>query len=80
MVARPIVVPRYADGGGHNPRSSTGWHGHWPRRPGPISGLGPIVRAHPDLVVHVDVDGSNPDVDTPDDLAALEASGRKTRR
>jgi molybdenum cofactor cytidylyltransferase len=79
-VAQPIVVPRYADGGGHNPLliHKVAW---------PLAsearadhGLGPIVREHPDLVVRVDVDGSNPDVDTPDDLAALEASAHKTRR
>jgi CTP:molybdopterin cytidylyltransferase MocA len=32
------------------------------------------VREHPELVVEVDVAGSNPDVDTPEDLAALESA------
>jgi hypothetical protein len=36
--------------------------------------LGPILREHPDLITEVYVAGSNPDVDTPEDLARLEAS------
>jgi molybdenum cofactor cytidylyltransferase len=72
--ARPIVVPRYRDGGGPNPLliHRTAW---------PLAGearydrgLGPILRNHPDLVVEVDVEGSNPDIDTPDELAGIEAS------
>jgi molybdenum cofactor cytidylyltransferase len=35
-------------------------------------GLGPLLAAHPEQVLAVDVDGANLDVDTPDDLAALE--------
>jgi molybdenum cofactor cytidylyltransferase len=72
--ARTIVVPRYRDGGGSNPllihRSA------WPlaREARADRGLGPIVREHPELVVEVDVAGSNPDVDTPEDLAALEST------
>jgi CTP:molybdopterin cytidylyltransferase MocA/SAM-dependent methyltransferase len=66
-----VVVPRYADGGGANPVLVT--------RPafGLIDeatgdrGLGPILAADDDLVVEVHVPGSNPDVDTPTDLAAL---------
>jgi SAM-dependent methyltransferase len=38
-------------------------------------GLGPILAAHPDLVVEVPVAGTNPDVDTPEDLVrAIEAA------
>ena len=37
-------------------------------------GLGPLLAAHPELVIRVPVGGSNPDVDTPTDLAALEAA------
>jgi molybdenum cofactor cytidylyltransferase len=36
-------------------------------------GLGPLLAARPDLALAVDVDGGNPDVDTPEDLAALES-------
>ncbi len=39
-------------------------------------GLGPLLAAHPELVIHVPVGGSNPDVDTPTDLAALEVAHR----
>ena len=35
-------------------------------------GLGPLLVARPDLVLAVDVEGANPDVDTPEDLAALQ--------
>lgn len=65
-----IVAPRYADGGGPNPIliARSGW---------PLAaeaagdrGLGPVLAAHPDLVRWVEVEGANPDVDTPADLAA----------
>ena len=69
---RPIVIPRYADGGGANPvvlmadafelvDDATG-----------DRGLGPVLASDPDLVIEVPVTGSNPDIDTPDDLARLE--------
>jgi CTP:molybdopterin cytidylyltransferase MocA len=69
---RPVVVPRYAEGGGANPvlltdeafelvDEATGDHG-----------LGPVLAANPDLVHEVPVPGSNPDIDTPDDLHRLE--------
>ena len=78
--AQPIVVPRYADGGGANPLLIH--RVAWPLASEARAdrGLGPIVREHPGLVVQVDVAGSNPDVDTPKDLAALEASARQPRR
>ena len=37
--------------------------------------LGPLLAARPDLVLSVPVDGANPDVDTPADLAALGLAG-----
>jgi CTP:molybdopterin cytidylyltransferase MocA len=69
----PIVVPRYADGGGSNPvllrrqafdivDEATG-----------DRGLGPLIDSRPELVLDVAVPGSNPDVDTPADLEALQA-------
>jgi molybdenum cofactor cytidylyltransferase len=75
--AQPIVVPRYRDGGGPNPllihRSA------WPlaRQAQADRGLGPVIRERPDLVVEIDVEGSNPDVDTQEDLAALEGAIRR---
>ncbi|HEX3428209.1 MAG TPA: nucleotidyltransferase family protein [Candidatus Limnocylindrales bacterium] len=38
-------------------------------------GFGPLLSAHPELVRWVDVAGSNPDVDTPADLARLAEAG-----
>jgi molybdenum cofactor cytidylyltransferase len=77
--ARPIVVPSYLGGGGRNPllihRSA------WPLALEASSdrGLGPVLLRHPELVVQVEVSGSNVDVDTPHDLSVLEASrGRGT--
>jgi CTP:molybdopterin cytidylyltransferase MocA/SAM-dependent methyltransferase len=66
-----IVVPRYAGGGGANPvlvgRSAFGLT----RDARGDRGLGPLIDAHPDLVTEVSVEGENPDVDTPTDLARL---------
>ena len=72
---RPVVVARYADDSARNPvllgraafpvvAEATG-----------DRGLGPVLAAHPELAREVTVQGSNPDVDTPADLAAaVEAS------
>jgi molybdenum cofactor cytidylyltransferase len=68
---RPVAVPRYADGGGANPvvlmadafelvDEASGDHG-----------LGPVLASDPELVTEVPVAGSNPDIDTPADLARL---------
>jgi CTP:molybdopterin cytidylyltransferase MocA len=68
---RSIVVPRYAGGGGQNPTLVllAGW---------PLAaeltgdrGFGPLIAAHPELVVEVPADGSNADIDTPADLAVV---------
>jgi molybdenum cofactor cytidylyltransferase len=71
---RPIVVPRYREGGGPNPLLIL--RAAWPLAGEAVydRGLGPILRNHPDLVVEVEVDGSNPDIDTPEELAGIEAS------
>jgi len=72
---RPIIVPRYTDDRGRNPvlvcraafdlvTSTSG-----------DRGLGPLLAAHPELVQEVPMEGANPDVDTPADLAAtIEAA------
>jgi molybdenum cofactor cytidylyltransferase len=66
---QPIVAPRYAGGGGPNPlllhRSAYGLA----RLAAGDTGLGPVLAARPELVRYVDVPGTNPDVDTPADLA-----------
>lgn len=36
------------------------------------AGLGPLLRQHPELVTTVTVEGMNPDIDTPEDLAQLD--------
>lgn len=71
---RSIVRPRYRDGGGQNPLliHRSAWS--LVREARSDRGLGPVVTNHPDLIAEVDVEGSNPDIDTPDDLAAIEAS------
>jgi len=72
-----IIVPRYAEGGGPNPvlfdRST------WPlaSRLTGDSGMSAAIAAHPELVLEMDIPGSNPDVDTREDLAALRGGGGK---
>ncbi len=76
---RPIVVPRYAAGGGPNPVLL--------RRPawGLVEetsgdrGLGPLLVERRGLVVEVPVDGANPDIDTPLDLVLVEWAERVRR-
>lgn len=43
-------------------------------------GLGPLLAIRPELVVEVAVEGSNPDVDTPADLAAVAAAAPEDSR
>lgn len=67
------VVPRYAEDAAPNPvlLLPAGWslvaHLSGDR------GLGPLLAADPTRVVHVAVTGTNPDIDTPADLAAVAA-------
>lgn len=76
----PFVRARYAVDGAPNPVlvRREGW-----ARAAGLSGdrgLGPLLAAHPELVLAVEVDGANPDVDTPADLAALAAPGDGAQR
>jgi CTP:molybdopterin cytidylyltransferase MocA/SAM-dependent methyltransferase len=68
---RPVVIPRYTDGGGANPvlLRSDGF-GLVDEASGD-RGLGPLLSSDPDLVLEVPVPGSNPDIDRPVDLAEL---------
>lgn len=68
---RSIVVPRYRGGGGPNPALLL--RPAWPLAAGLQGdrGFGPLIKAHPELVVEVDLDGDNPDVDRPVDLARI---------
>ncbi len=66
-----IVRPRYADDPAPNPlllrrpvwAAAAGLEGD--------RGFGLLLAARPDLVASVTVDGANPDIDTPDDLARI---------
>jgi molybdenum cofactor cytidylyltransferase len=73
----PLAVPRYRGGGGPNPLliHRLAWPLALEARAD--RGLGPVLRDHADLVIEVAVEGSNPDVDSPADLAALEAATDK---
>ena len=72
--AGPVIRPLYA-GAGEEPGhpvivTREGW-----KLVGLLSGdagLGPLLRERPDLVTTVAVEGSNPDIDTPEDLARLD--------
>ena len=72
--AGPVVRPSYAaeDGAPGHPVILT--REAWPLI-GLLSGdtgLGPLLAERPDLVTTVAVEGMNPDIDTPDDLARLD--------
>jgi molybdenum cofactor cytidylyltransferase len=68
---RPIVAPRYADGHPGNPvllereayALAAALEGD--------RGMSQLFSAHPDLVRYVDVAGTNPDIDTPDDARQI---------
>ena len=68
---RTVVVPRYEAGGGPNPTLVLRPAWHLADGLAGDRGFGPVIAAHPELVVEVPVDGTNPDVDTPADLAAV---------
>ncbi len=75
----PFVRARYAADGAPNPVlvRRQGW-----ALAAGLSGdrgLGPLLASHPDMVTAVDVDGANPDVDTPADLAAMAAPAPEGR-
>jgi len=73
--ARPIVAPRYAEGGGRNPVRIDASADALVRSLLGDRGLGPLIAARPDLVRSIDVPGSNPDVDRPEDLRAIARRG-----
>lgn len=69
--AHPVVVPRYDDDHGRNPVLLRRAAFALVAEAQGDRGLGPVLAAHPKLVQEVAVPGSNPDVDTHDDLARL---------
>lgn len=74
-----FVRPRYTDDPAPNPvlvrraawALAEGLVGDW--------GLGPLMASHPNRVVEVPVEGANPDVDTPADLATMTAGPEDPR-
>jgi len=80
--ARPITVPRYGGVPGNPVLLEAA---AWPlaRDLAGDRGMSQLFATRPELVRHVDIEGTNPGVDTPADLAALSraaAPGRSARR
>jgi molybdenum cofactor cytidylyltransferase len=71
---QPVVVPRYADGGGLNPVLLKADAFELVDEAVGDRGLGPVLAADPGLVIEIRVGGGNPDIDTVDDLARLQAA------
>jgi CTP:molybdopterin cytidylyltransferase MocA/SAM-dependent methyltransferase len=72
---RPVVVPRYDGDAARNPVLLGRTAFELAQETSGDRGLGPVLASHPELIREVPVTGSNPDVDTPADLArAIEAS------
>ena len=72
--AGPVVRPAYAADGGAPGHPVILTREVWPLI-GLLSGdtgLGPLLAERPELVTTVAVEGMNPDIDTPDDLARLD--------
>ena len=72
--ATPFVVARYAADGAPNPIVARRSIWRLADELAGDRGFGPILATHPELVTMVAVAGSNPDIDTPADLAAVRAS------
>jgi molybdenum cofactor cytidylyltransferase len=73
---RPIVVARYRDDGPPNPVRAE-------RQAWPLAdelrgehGFGTLLATRPELVRRIEVEGDNPDIDTPADLAILSWAAR----
>lgn len=71
---RPIVAPRYEDGG-RNPVLVRRRAFDLLRAVEGDRGLGPFIQRHAELVAEIPVAAPNPDVDTRADLVALAAAG-----
>lgn len=68
---RPVVIPRYSEGGGANPVLLLSDAFELVDEASGDRGLGPILASDADLVLEVPVTGTNPDIDRPLDLAEL---------
>lgn len=67
------IAPRYAAGGGANPVVLLRAGFQLVEEVMGDRGLGPLLATHREAILEIPVDGSNPDVDTPGDLADLAA-------
>jgi CTP:molybdopterin cytidylyltransferase MocA/SAM-dependent methyltransferase len=68
---RPIVVATYRADRGRNPVLLRREAFELANEAAGDRGMGPLLAAHPELVAELPMDGENPDVDTPDDLARV---------
>jgi CTP:molybdopterin cytidylyltransferase MocA len=68
-----FVVPEYAGGGGPNPVLIRSEGFNAARSASGDRGIGPLISARPERVIRIPVPGTNPDIDTPADLARLRA-------
>ena len=75
----PFVVPRYAADGAPNPVLARRSIWRLTDELAGDHGFGPVLATHPELVRLVAVEGSNPDVDTKDDLRRLTEAGTPAR-
>jgi CTP:molybdopterin cytidylyltransferase MocA len=73
---RSVVAPRYAGGGGPNPLLLIQEAWLLAEHVSGDRGFGPVLAAHPEVVVEVPVEGDNPDIDTPYDLEIAAWAGR----
>ncbi len=69
--ARPVVAPRYAGSGAHNPLRVEATAAALVQAATGDRGLGPLLATRPDLVRWLDFEGDNPDVDVAADLARV---------
>lgn len=67
----PFVVPRYTADAAPNPILARRSIWRMADELAGDRGFGPLLAAHRELIRFVDVEGANPDIDTPDDLSAL---------
>jgi molybdenum cofactor cytidylyltransferase len=67
--SRPVVAPRYPGSDARNPVRLERQAASLVRGASGDRGLGPLIDARPEQVRWIDVEGTNPDVDTRDDLA-----------
>ena len=68
---RPLVIPRYDEPGPRNPVLLLRPAWSWIDELDGDHGLGPFIEQRSDQVLEVPIEGTMPDVDTPDDLARL---------